>query len=256
MHPVAIVTGASQGIGRAIALALANAGHHLVVNFVGPLEPAEETRALLAAAGAESVLVEASVAEPEGRATILAATLDRWGRLDLLVNNAGVGVKARGDLLDSDEADWDRVLGINCKGPFFLALAAARAMIDLRTRGVVPVPRIVFISSISAFTVSTSRGAYCVSKAAVHMAAQLLAARLGPDGIPVLEIAPGIIDTPMIAPVREKYLALAQSGVLPQGRLGTGEDVARVVAAFARGDLDYSTGQQIVVGGGLQIPQL
>lgn len=256
MKPVAIVTGASQGIGRAIALALASEGYHLVVNFVPPVEPAEDTRTLLEAAGAECVLCEASVADPEGRAAILAAALDRWGRLDLLVNNAGVGVKVRGDLLDSDEADWDRVLAINCKGPFFLSLAAARLMLDLRARGVVTTPRLVVSSSISAFTVSPSRGAYCVSKAGAHMVAQLLAARLAPEGIPVLEIAPGVIDTPMIAPVRDKYLALAENGAIPAGRLGTGEDVARVVVAFARGDLDYCTGQQIVVGGGIQIPQL
>ena len=256
MNPVALVTGASQGIGRALALALADLGHHVVVNFVPPVEPAEETRALLEAKGVECALAPGNVADAADRARLLAVPLERWGRLDLLVNNAGVGVKVRGDLLDSDEADWERVMAINCQGPYFLSLAAARVMIDLKQRGVVPVPRLAFITSISAFTVSTGRGAYCVSKAAAHMTAQLCAARLAPEGIPVLEIAPGVIDTPMIAPVRDKYLALAASGAIPAGRLGTGEDVAAVLSAFARGDLDYCSGQQVVVGGGMEIPQL
>lgn len=256
MNPVAIVTGSSQGIGRGIALGLADLGYNLVVNFVPPVEPAEETKQMLLDKGVECVLAEASVAEAADRRRILDAAMDTWGRIDLLVNNAGVGVKVRGDLLESDEADFDRVMAINCRGPYFLSLEAARIMIDLKRQGVAGTPRIAMTSSISAWIVSTSRGAYCISKAGAHMAAQLLAARLAPEGIPVIEIAPGVIDTPMIAPVREKYLKLAEEGVIPQGRLGTDEDVARVIQAFARGDLDYCTGQQIVVGGGMQIQQL
>ncbi len=256
MNPVAVVTGSSQGIGRGIALGLADLGYNVVVNFVPPVEPAEETRGLLEAKGVECVLAEASVAEAADRKRILGVAMDTWGRIDLLVNNAGVGVKVRGDLLESDEGDFDRVMAINCRGPYFLSLEAAKIMIDLKARGVVETPRIVMTSSISAWIVSTSRGAYCISKAGAHMAAQLLAARLAAEGIPVLEIAPGVIDTPMIAPVREKYLKRAQEGVIPQGRLGTAEDVTRVIQAFARGDLDYCTGQQIVVGGGMQIQQL
>ncbi len=257
MNPVAIVTGSSQGIGRGIALGLADLGYNVVVNFVPPVEPAEETRQMLEAKGVECVLVEASIADAPDRKRILDAAMDTWGRIDLLVNNAGVGVKVRGDMLDNlDEADFDRVMAINCKGPYFLSLEAAKIMIELKGKGVVETPRIALTSSISAWIVSTSRGAYCISKAGAHMAAQLLAARLAGEGIPVLEIAPGVIDTPMIAPVREKYLKLAEEGVIPQGRLGTDEDVARVIQAFARGDLDYCTGQQIVVGGGMQIQQL
>jgi NAD(P)-dependent dehydrogenase (short-subunit alcohol dehydrogenase family) len=256
MNPVAIVTGSSQGIGRGIALGLADLGYNLVVNFVPPVEPAEETRKMLEEKGVECVLAEASIADAPERRRILDAAMDAWGRIDLLVNNAGVGVKVRGDMLDSDESDFDRVLAINCRGPYFLSLEAAKIMIDLKKKGVVETPRIVMTSSISAWVVSTSRGAYCISKAGAHMASQLLAARLAAEGIPVIEIAPGVIDTPMIAPVREKYLKLAADGVIPQGRLGTAEDIARVIQAFARGDLDYCTGQQIVVGGGMQIQQL
>ncbi|NLO74090.1 MAG: 3-ketoacyl-ACP reductase [candidate division WS1 bacterium] len=255
MAPVAVVTGSSQGIGRAIVLGLADLGYSAVVNFIPPREPAEETRAALEAKGVECELVEGNVAEAEARARLLQAVLNRWGRLDLLVNNAGIGAPP-GDLLDSEEVAWDRVMGVNCKGAYFLSLAAARVMIDLKQRGVVPHPRLAFISSIRAFIVSTSRGAYCVSKAAEHMTAQLCAVRLAPEGIPVLEVAPGPIDTPMIASAREEYLALAAAGAIPAGRVGTVEDVARVIQAFAQGDLDYCTGQQIVVGGGVHIPQL
>ncbi|HEY3397580.1 MAG TPA: 3-ketoacyl-ACP reductase [Armatimonadota bacterium] len=257
MNPVAIVTGSSQGIGRGIALGLADLGYNIVVNFVPPVEPAEETRELLEAKGVECVLAPGSVADAADRQALLAATMNKWGRLDLLVNNAGVGVKTRGDLLETaDEADFDRVMAINTKGPYFLSIEAAKLMIDLKKQGIVETPRIAVTSSFSAWVVSTSRGAYCISKAAAHMVAQLLAARLASEGIPVIEIAPCVIDTPMIAPVREKYLKLAADGTIPAGRLGTAEDIAKVVSAFAQGYLDYSTGQQIVVGGGMQIPQL
>lgn len=256
MNPVAIVTGSSQGIGRGIALGLADMGYNLVVNFVPPIEPAEETRQMIEAQGVQCVLAQANIADPEERPSILQAALEAWGRLDLLVNNAGVSVKVRADFLESEEADWQRVMDINLRGPYFLSLEAARIMIDLKGQGIVETPRLAFISSISAWTVSTGRGAYCISKAGLHMTAQLFAARLAPEGLPVLEVAPGVIDTPMVAPVREKYLKMAEEGLIPQGRLGTAEDVARVIQAFARGDFDYSTGQLIVVGGGMDIPQL
>lgn len=256
MNPVAIVTGSSQGIGRGIALGLADMGYNIVVNFVPPVEPAEETRQMIEAQGVECALAPANIADPEERPSILQAAMDTWGRLDLLVNNAGVSVKVRGDFLESDEADWQRVMDINLRGPYFLSLTAVKLMLDLKRQGVIETPRLAFITSISAWTVSTGRGSYCVSKAGLHMTAQLFAARLAPEGFPVLEVAPGVIDTPMIAPVRDKYLKMTAEGTIPQGRLGTIEDVARVIQTFARGDLDYSTGQLIVVGGGMDIPQL
>jgi len=256
MKPVAIITGGSSGIGRGIAVELAKAGHNVVINFVPPLELAEQTRSLVEDAGAEALLVEGDVSASQDREHLLQATLSHFGRLDLLVSNAGVSVKHRGDLLDADEVDFDRVMGINLKAPYFLAAAAARAMIELREGGTVPTPRIVFVSSISAWAASPERGSYCVSKAGLHMVAQLFALRLASEGIPVLEIAPGIIDTPMIAPAREKYARLIADGLVPQGRLGTPEDIARIVVAISRGDLDFSTGQVIHVDGGLEIRQL
>ncbi len=257
MRPVALVTGASSGIGRGIAVGLAQAGHDVIINYVPPLEPAEQTRTEVEAAGAATLLVEADVSSPEDRQRLLQKTLDRFGRLDLLVSNAGISVKSRGDMLASDdEADFDRVIGVNVKGPYFLALAAANAMIDLRERGVVPTPRIVFVTSISAWSVSPGRAPYCISKAALHMTAQCFAVRLAPEGIPVFEIAPGIIDTPMIAPVRDKYIQRIADGLVPQDRLGTPEDVAKVVVAISRGEMDFSTGQVLHVDGGLSILQL
>ena len=257
MRPVALVTGASSGIGRGIAVGLAEMGHNVGINFVPPVELAEETRSLVEAAAAEALLVEGDVSAPPDREQLLQSTLDHFGRLDLLVSNAGVSVKDRGDLLDdNDEADFDRVIGINVKGPYFLAVAAARAMTKLREDGIVPVPRIVFVSSMSAWAASPNRGSYCISKAGLHMVAQLFAVRLAAEGIPVFEIAPGIIDTPMIAPARDKYVQLIANGLVPQGRLGTSEDIAKVVVAISRGELDFSTGQVIYVDGGLRIRQL
>ncbi len=257
MRPVALITGASSGIGRGIAAGLAQAGHDIVINFVPPTEPAEETRSEVEAAEATALLVEADVASPEDRERLLQSTLDRFGRLDLLVSNAGISVNTRGDMLASgDEADFDRVMGVNVRGPYFLALAAANAMIDMRKCGVVPAPRIVFVTSISAWSVSPGRAPYCISKAALHMTAQCFAVRLASEGIPVFEIAPGIIDTPMIAPVRDKYVQRIADGLVPQGRLGTPEDVAKVVVAISQGELDFSTGQVIYVDGGLSMPQL
>lgn len=257
MRPVALVTGASSGIGRDVAVGLAKAGHDVVINFIPPLKLAEETQSLVEAAGTQALLVEADISAPSDRQRLLDATMDRFGRLDLLVSNAGISVKSRGDVLeDTDEADFDRVMGVNLKGPYFLAVAASNAMIKFQQEGIVPTARIVFISSISAWTASPERGAYCVSKAGLHMVAQLFALRLATEGIPVFEIAPGIIDTPMIAPAREKYVQLIADGLVPQGRLGTTEDIAKVIVAISRGELDFSTGQVIHISGGLQIPQL
>ncbi len=257
MKPVALVTGGSSGIGRGIAVALAEAGHDIVLNFVPPLDLAEETGSLVQAAGAEALLIAGDVSVRSDRERLLQSTLDHFGRIDLLVSNAGVSVKSRGDLLvDTDEVDFDRVMGINLKGPYFLAVAVANAMVKLREAGTVPSPRIVFVSSCSAWAASPNRGSYCVSKAGLHMVAQLFAVRLAPDGVLVFEIAPGIIDTPMIAPARDKYVRRIANGLVPQGRLGTPEDIAKAVIAITRGDLDFATGQVIHVDGGLGIRQL
>lgn len=242
--PVAVVTGASRGIGRAIAVELA-ATHAVVGTFRGN---AEAARALREETGAETLRMDAASAAD--RAALVRFVRERHGRLDLLVNNAGMAPRERRDILEATEESFTEVLDANLKGPYFLTQAAAKLM-RAAGRG-----RIVFVTSISAYASSTARGEYCVSKAGLSMAVKLFADRLAADGIGVFEIRPGIIQTDMIAAVRGKYEKLAEEGLLPQGRLGTPADVAAAVRAVADGRLDYSTGQVLNVDGGFHLRTL
>lgn len=242
--PVAVVTGASRGIGRAVAVELA-ATHSVVGTFRGN---AEAARALREETGAETVRMDAASAAD--RAALVRFVRERHGRIDLLVNNAGMAPRERRDILEATEESFAEVLDANLKGPYFLTQAAAKLM---RAGGG---GRIVFVTSISAYASSTARGEYCVSKAGLSMAVKLFADRLAADGIGVFEIRPGIIQTDMIAAVRGKYEKLAEEGLLPQGRLGTPADVAAAVRAVADGRLDYSTGQVLNVDGGFHLRTL
>lgn len=242
--PVAVVTGASRGIGRAVAGELA-ATHSVVGTFRGN---AEAARALRKETGAETVRMDAASAAD--RAALVRFVRERHGRIDLLVNNAGMAPRERRDILEATEESFAEVLDANLKGPYFLTQAAAKLM---RAGGG---GRIVFVTSISAYASSTARGEYCVSKAGLSMAVKLFADRLAADGIGVFEIRPGIIQTDMIAAVRGKYEKLAEEGLLPQGRLGTPADVAAAVRAVADGRLDYSTGQVLNVDGGFHLRTL
>lgn len=258
-RPVALVTGASRGIGRGIALALGAEGFAVAVNYVSPSsEPAADAvKAQIEAAGGAAEIVRADVAQTAGRTALADFVGTRFGRLDLLVNNAGVAPRQRKDLLEADEAEYDRVMGINLKGPYFLTQRLANDMIAWQQAGVLKTPRIAFISSISAYATTPARGQYCVSKAGLSMAARLYAHRLAEYGIPVIEISPGIIDTDMTSAAKAKYDNLIlNEGFLPTCRWGQPEDVARLVTAFARGDLDYSTGECIEVGGGFRLKRL
>jgi NAD(P)-dependent dehydrogenase (short-subunit alcohol dehydrogenase family) len=268
---VALVTGAARGIGRAIALRLAQDGYAVAINHVsGPQQeasdpasnsppvpqPAETLREAIAAAGGTAAVFRADISRGEARQGLIDQLRERFGRLDLLVNNAGVAPLERRDLLEATETSFDRLIAINLKGPYFLTQLAARWMIDLQKRGAIDKGRIAFITSISAYAASTNRGDYCISKAGLTMAAALWAAALAPADIPVVEIRPGIIATDMTAGVKAKYDALIQGGLMPQRRWGRPEDVAAVVSAFGRGDLDYSTGIAIDVSGGFQLRTL
>ena len=255
-NAVALVTGASRGIGRGVALELGRSGMSVAVNYATREDAALEVAAELQALGVEAAVFRADVAQAADREALVAGVLDRFGRLDLLVNNAGVGPRVRADILEAGEEEFSRVLATNLQGPYFLTQRVAREMIRLRAAGVVPTPRIVFVGSVSARLASTNRGEYCISKAGLHMAVRLFALRLAAEGIPVLEVQPGIIATDMTAGVREKYDQLIAGGAVPQGRWGTPEDVARVVRAIAEGAFDFCTGQAIEVGGGLGIPRL
>ncbi|HOZ48914.1 MAG TPA: 3-ketoacyl-ACP reductase [Candidatus Hydrogenedentes bacterium] len=261
-RPVVLVTGARRGIGRGIALHLGRDGFAVIINSVTPDDPhsgegAYEVKRAIEAGGGEAEVFRADVANADERRAMVDFAVERFGRIDLLVNNAGVAPRQRRDLLEATEESFDWVMNINLKGAYFLTQLVANKMIAWKQSGVVAQPRIVFISSISACAVSVARGEYCVSKAGLFMAMQLYATRLAEYDIPVIAVSPGIIESDMTAPVKAKYDRLIlEQDLLPVHRWGTPEDVAKVVSAFARGDLDYSTGQQIEVGGGFGIRRL
>ena len=244
MKPVALVTGASRGIGRAIALELSST-HWVLATYRGRKDAAESLRA---ETGAEIFACDIGLADD--RRALLAFAKERFGHIDLLVNNAGMAPRERRDLLDATEESFDELISVNLKGPHFLTQQAARSMIE-RGRG-----RIVFVTSISAYTASVNRGEYCISKAGLSMAVALWAARLAPHNIGVFEIRPGIIRTDMISAVEDVYEKRIAGGLLPQGRMGEGSDIARAVRAIAQGSLDYSTGQVINVDGGFHLRTL
>jgi 3-oxoacyl-[acyl-carrier protein] reductase len=256
MSKVALITGAGRGIGRGIAEALAAHGCDIVVGDIHPREIVAEALDELCGLGAEVLYCVADVSDPEARAEMLDQVKAKFGRLDVLVNNAGVAPKVRADILEATEESYDWVMGINLKGPYFLTQAVANWMItqqqeDEGFRGC-----IVNISSISATVASPSRGEYCISKAGVSMATKLWAARLGEFGIPVYEIRPGVIKTPMTETVTAKYDKLIAEGLTVQPRWGFPDDVGKAVAMLVRGDLPYSTGQVIMVDGGMTVQRL
>jgi NAD(P)-dependent dehydrogenase (short-subunit alcohol dehydrogenase family) len=253
---VALVTGGSRGIGRGIAEQLADSSFDLAINGVRPAEQIGDIMRALEKRGAVVEYCRGNVAEAADREAIVDAVRHRFGRLDVLVNNAGVAPNERADILDATEESFDRLIGINLKGPYFLTQLAARWMIgqhdaDAAFRGV-----IVNISSVSATEASTNRGDYCISKAGIAMATQLWAARLAEHGIAVYEVRPGIITTDMTAPVKEKYDKLLAEGLTVENRWGEPADVGRAVAMLARGDLTYATGNVINIDGGLTLRRL
>jgi 3-oxoacyl-[acyl-carrier protein] reductase len=252
----ALITGGSRGIGLGIAKCLAKEGFDLAINglreetaVAGALE---ELRSL----GAEAVYVLGDISVAENRSRILATIKARFNRLDLLVNNAGVAPDVRADILDATEQSFERLIRINLQGPYFLTQLAARWMIEQKEADPAFNGCIVNITSVSAEVASTNRGDYCMTKAALSMASQLWAVRLAEYGINVYEVRPGIIKTDMTEAVQEKYDRLIEGGLLLQPRWGLPEDVGRVVAMLARGDMPYSTGSVINVDGGFTIPRL
>ena len=253
---VALVTGGSRGIGFGIAERLAHEGYALAINGVRAEAAVAENLSRLRAHGVEVVYAPGDVATEAGRAALLERTLASFGPPNLLVNNAGVAPLERRDVLEMTRESYERVLGTNLAGPLFLTQLVVRQMLAAREREPGFAACVVNVSSISASVVSTNRGEYCIAKAGLAMLTQLFAARLGPLGIPVYEVRPGVIQTDMTAGVTAKYDQLIANGLCVQPRWGTPEDVGHAVAALARGDFPYSTGQVIVVDGGLTIPRL
>ena len=278
-NPVALITGGSRGIGRGIALELARLGYDLVINYAGNADAARTTAAdcvAAAKAAAKTIRAEpekADVGAAADRRRLIDFTRDTFDGLDLLVNNAGITSIGRADILDATEENFDKLMAVNLKGPYFLTQLAARWMIELSGRrrsdaadssssasAASPAggyrPKIVTISSISSYTVSTNRGDYCLAKAALSMMTKLYAARLAQHGIQVYEVCPGIIASDMTAPVKEKYDKLIAEGLTPIQRWGTPEDIGKAVAAIAQDLLPFSTGEVINVDGGFHLRRL
>jgi len=276
MSKVALITGGSRGIGFGIAEKLAAEKWDLVINGVREESAVTEPLAKLRAMGVKVGYARGDVGAAEGRAAIVKTTRDfvsAWSAeqgagssssdlrsqvsgLNLLVNNAGVAPKVRADLLETSEDSYDHVVNTNLRGVFFLTQAFARDMVAAKKADPAFDATIINITSISATVVSINRGEYCIAKAGLSMLSQLFATRLGPDGIPVYEVRPGVIKTDMTAGVTEKYDKLIAGGLNIQPRWGYPEDVGKAVAALARGDFPFSTGQVVMVDGGLVVPRL
>lgn len=252
-RPVALITGARRGIGRAIGLALAEAGHDIVFTDVVQDEAIESARIAFSNSGANVRFIRHDVAALESHADLVAAVMRDFGRLDLFVSNAGVGMPMRGDMLEVTPQAYDLVMGVNLRGAVFLSQEVAKAM--LRAPNVAG-RAMVFITSANTELVSIDRAPYCVSKLGLSMWARALALRLAPDGIPVFEVRPGVIRTDMTAPVAAKYDARISEGLVPAGRWGEGSDVAQCVSGLASGKFAYATGSVINCDGGLMIPRL
>jgi NAD(P)-dependent dehydrogenase (short-subunit alcohol dehydrogenase family) len=243
-QPVAIVTGASRGIGRGVARELSRT-HRVVATYRQRRDAAES---LKAETGVE--ILQCDISSGADRAALIDFTRERFGRLDLLINNAGIAPRERRDILDATEESFDELISTNLKGPHFLTQLAARWMIEQGSG------RIVFVTSISSYAASVNRAEYCISKAGLSMSVAVFAERLAPQGILVFEIRPGIIRTDMIAKVQGTYEEKIAGGLLPQRRMGQPADVARAVRAIAGGLLDYSAGQVLDVDGGFHLRSL
>ncbi len=253
---VALITGGSRGIGLGIALKLAEEGWSLAINGVRDASKVRSVLEDFESKHVDAIYCQGDIGNKEHRERIIKNTLNHFGHINVLVNNAGVAPLERQDLLDMSEESYDRVLNINLKGTFFLSQMVARAMIESKNSKQAFNASIINISSISAETVSINRGEYCISKAGLSMVTKLLASRLGTHNIPVYEVRPGIIETDMTSGVKEKYDKLFSQGLSIQSRWGKTEDVGKTVVALVRGDLPYSTGQVIMVDGGMSIQRL
>ncbi len=260
-NSVALITGCGRGIGRGIAIELAKNGFSIAGNDV-IFDPNNreaglfEVKEKIEESGASFLPVQGDISSLEEHEKILNSVLDKFGRIDILVNNAGVAPLKRLDMLETTPESYDRVLSINARGPFFLTQKVAKQMIEQVKDNPEFKPIIIFISSISAYVSSPLRAEYCISKASLSITAKIFADRLAEYGINVYEIRPGIIQTDMTAPVKEKYDKLIAEGLVPQKRWGFPEDIGKAVLAIAKGHFPYSTGMVIEISGGMNINRL
>jgi 3-oxoacyl-[acyl-carrier protein] reductase len=256
MKRVALITGGSRGIGLGIARSLANAGFDLAINGVRNEKEVLQALQDLRQLGADVIYCQGDVGDEDARKTILEKIKFHFGKLNVLVNNAGVAPKERKDILEATEESFEYVVRTNLTSSYFLSQSAANWMISQKETNQDFKAVIINISSISATVASVNRGEYCIAKAGMSMSTQLFAVRLGEYNIPVYEVRPGIIATDMTSKVTEKYDKLINEGLCVQKRWGLPEDVGKAVASLATGDFPYSTGQVIMVDGGMSIPRL
>lgn len=256
MKKTAIITGASRGIGYGIAYQLGLDGFNVVIVDMNKQEDYQANFDVLTEKGIDWLYFQGNICDAGDREKVVAATVEKFGAIDVLVNNAGVAPKVRNDLLEMTEESFDRVVGINTKGTMFFTQAVARQMVSQPWDGKGKRGTIVNVSSCSAEVSSTGRGEYCVSKAGVSMLTKLYADRLACEGILVHEVRPGVIATDMTSTVKVKYDAMFAAGTFPIARWGTPEDIAGVVSAFCSDKFTYTTGNYVDVDGGFHIKRL
>lgn len=255
---VALVTGGSRGIGRAICMEVARAGYAVLINFHENLGAAEETRAAIEALGVPAEICQGDVAARSHRDLLVDFTMEQFGRIDLFVNNAGIAPSVRKDILETDEKVYDQILNTNLKAPYFLTQRVASKMMELIDTKAIERGAIIYISSLRSYTAAQNYGEYCISKAGLSMVTKLFATRLARHGINVYEISPGLIQTDMTSgeTVREYYNAKIADGMAPINRWGRPEEVAGAVGAIARGHFPFSTGAVFHVDGGFHLREL
>ena len=256
MSKIAFVTGGTRGIGLGIAIELAKSGFDLAVNGVREAAAVKPVLEDLKKLGVQVIYVQGDVSNKDDRQRMVEEILDRFGKINVLVNNAGIAPPERKDILEATEESFEYVLKVNLQGPYFLTQLVANKMIGFKKQNPEDFFCIVNVSSVSATVASVNRGEYCISKAGIAMATKLWAARLGEFNIPVYEIQPGVIKTDMTSGVQEKYDRLFQQGLAIQQRWGTPEDIGKVAAAMASGNMPYSTGQAVMVDGGMTVQRL
>jgi NAD(P)-dependent dehydrogenase (short-subunit alcohol dehydrogenase family) len=259
--PVILVTGASRGLGRGIAIELAKAGYSVAINYAGNEKAANETVQLCqdvaAATEQKFVPVQGDISSATSRTSLLAGVLEKLGRIDGLVNNAGIAPKERADITEASEESFDDLVQTNLKGPYFLTQAVVNHWLKGDVEPAIASGfKVIFVTSISSHTASISRGDYCISKAGLSMATQLWANRLANENVQVYEVRPGIMKTDMTSGVTSKYDALIEDGLVPQHRWGTAEDLGLGVTALVDGKFPFSTGTVIDIDGGFQMRHL
>jgi 3-oxoacyl-[acyl-carrier protein] reductase len=256
--PVALVTGGSRGIGRAICVELARSNYDIVINFNEKFAAAEETRGLVEELGASGEMCQADITSKSDRELLVEFSIERFGRIDVLVNNAGIAPPVRQDVLETTEESFDRILAGNLRAPYFLTQIVARQMIDLVNEKAIERAMIVNISSLRSYTAARNYGEYCISKAGVSMMTKLFAVRLAEHGINVYEVCPGIIETDMTSgeATREYYNSRIAKGMTPINRWGKPQEVGLAVSAIAKGHFPFSTGSVFHVDGGWHLRHL